>query len=97
VALYHRPAANKPRAPSGEDETPPASCREVLRSLWDYLDGHCTPALAHRIGGHANACVACYHVRRSQERFFTSLVDVRARSKAPPGLEERVRSALRNG
>jgi mycothiol system anti-sigma-R factor len=93
MTLNHRPAQNR-LSPSDAADLPSPECREVVTNLWDYLDGNCSSELAERISAHISSCAVCLQFRRSQERFFEALAEVRERSTAPRHLHDRVRQAL---
>lgn len=69
-------------------------CRELLTSLWDRRDGHCSPDRAQRVDAHLEACVRCYRLGEFQHRFFAALGELRGRWPAPAHLHDRVRTAL---
>ena len=94
MTLNHSPAAqNRLASPDAPDMSSP-ECQEVLANFWDFLDGNCSPELATRIDAHVASCLPCLGFRRFQERFFTSLAEVRERSPAPARVHDRVREAL---
>jgi mycothiol system anti-sigma-R factor len=93
MTLNHRPPQNR-LSPSDVGDLPSPECREVVASLWDYLDGNCSSELAERIDAHISSCASCLRFRQAQETFFEALAEVRERSPAPRHLHDRVRQAL---
>ncbi len=64
-------------------------CSEVIRVLWDYLDGELTAERAEEIRRHLEVCAGCRAVTQFEEEFLRAvrrLLDV-----PPPGGELRAR------
>ncbi|MDP2480187.1 MAG: zf-HC2 domain-containing protein [Candidatus Palauibacterales bacterium] len=60
-------------------------CREVLESLYDYLDGELGPARELRVARHLEACAACGARVRFERSFLQAIRRGRAPSAAATG------------
>lgn len=68
------------------------SCREVIRQLWEYLDGELPLGRMEEIAAHLAACARCHPVYRFEFTFLALLARQRAYGRGPsPGLVERIR------
>ena len=72
-----------------------ASCTEVLRHLWDYLDEEITPHGAERLRAHIASCEQCRAYEGYQTCFLDALAKVRASFAAPHDLREKLADKLR--
>jgi anti-sigma factor (TIGR02949 family) len=75
-------------------DTLPPECQEVVKQLWDYLDGRLAPELSEKLRAHIVACANCFRYQEFQLRFFALLAEMRDRSVAAAGLREQVLHAL---
>ena len=48
-------------------------CEEVMRSLWDYLDGELTPDRMQEIRAHIDMCKRCYPQYQFERSFLEAL------------------------
>lgn len=69
-------------------------CEEVLRVLFDYLDGELADADDHLVRAHLERCRSCFS-RAEFERRLKSHVRELASEPAPPALENRIRGLIR--
>lgn len=77
---------------------PMLNCDEVMRQLWDYLDGELTPDRMKAINGHLAMCARCYPQYKFEEEFLGVLGRARCEHSNPSGLRKRVMDELyRNG
>jgi anti-sigma factor (TIGR02949 family) len=72
-----------------------ASCVEVLRHLWDYLDDEITPAGAERLRAHIEACSTCRQYEGYQACFLETIATLRTQMDAPNELRERLATRLK--
>ena len=72
-----------------------ASCVEVLRHLWDYLDDEITPAGAERLQAHIAGCSTCRQYEGYQACFLETIATLRTNIDAPRELRERLAGKLR--
>jgi predicted anti-sigma-YlaC factor YlaD len=75
---------------------PPLDCAEVVRSLWDYVDGRAQPATVEAIEDHLALCAGCRAFAEFERRFVASLADLRGRHSDPARLRDDVLRVLRN-
>ena len=73
-------------------EMPMLDCEQVMRQLWDYLDGELAPASMGAIRAHVDLCKRCYP-QYEFERSFLAAVAARAPQHSDP---ERLRMRLMN-
>ncbi len=73
----------------------PASCVEVLRHLWDYLDAEMTPAGTERLRAHIAGCAQCREYQGYQSCFLESMAKLKANLEAPSELRDKVAEKLR--
>jgi anti-sigma factor (TIGR02949 family) len=72
-----------------------ASCVEVLRHLWDYLDEELTPAGAERLRAHIAGCAQCQKYEGYQSCFFDTMARLKREIDAPTELREKLAEKLR--
>ncbi len=72
-----------------------ATCVDVLRHLWDYLDDELTPAGAERLRSHIATCATCREFEGFQSCFLDGLARLRRELDAPTSLREKVAEKLR--
>jgi anti-sigma factor (TIGR02949 family) len=72
-----------------------ASCAEVLRHLWDYLDEEVTPTSAERLRGHIAACPQCKEYSAYQSCFLEAVSHLRQELSAPGSLRARLAQRLK--
>lgn len=73
-----------------------ASCVEVLRHLWEYLDDEMTPHGAERLRAHIAGCAQCREYEGYQECFLDTLASLRAQIDAPDGLRAGLAQKLKS-
>jgi anti-sigma factor (TIGR02949 family) len=74
----------------------PASCVEVLRHLWEYLDAEMTPAGAERLRAHIAGCAQCREYEGYQTCFLEAMARLKADLDAPRVLRDKVAEKLRS-
>ena len=72
-----------------------ASCADVLRHLWDYLDDEMTPRGADRLRAHIVSCAQCQDLEVYQSCFLDTLAQLRMEFDAPTELRQRLADTLR--
>jgi len=73
-----------------------ASCADVVRHLWDYLDEQLTPDGADRLRVHMASCTTCRGYSDYQACFLEAVARVRTKSDAPVSLRERLAEGLKS-
>lgn len=80
------------QAPPGSyDESP--DCRQVIKTLYDYLDGELTEERRHVIQAHLEGCSPCLEAF-DFEAELKAVIARRCREEVPEGLRRRVAQAL---
>jgi anti-sigma factor (TIGR02949 family) len=69
-------------------------CDEVMRQLWDFLDGELTPERMRAIEAHLAMCGRCQPQAEFERAFLRAVASVRRESGDTAGLSVRVRRAL---
>jgi mycothiol system anti-sigma-R factor len=59
-------------------------CSEVIRRLWDYLDGELDENWSAAIQAHLAECARCYPQYRFEFAFLQALARKRERAPRPP-------------
>ena len=72
-----------------------ASCVDVLRHLWDYLDDEMTPRGADRLRAHIEGCPQCQGMEGYQSCFLDTLAQLRSEFDAPTELRQRLADKLK--
>ena len=72
-----------------------ASCVDVLRHLWDYLDDEMTPRGADRLRAHIATCEQCRELEGYQSCFLDTLAQLRSEFHAPTELRQRLADKLK--
>jgi anti-sigma factor (TIGR02949 family) len=72
-----------------------ASCADVLRHLWDYLDEQITPEGAERLQAHIASCSKCQGYSAYQACFLEAVARLRAELGAPETLRARLAEGLK--
>ena len=72
-----------------------ASCVDVLRHLWDYLDEEMTPRGAERLRAHIASCEQCRGLENYQSCFLDTLAQLRSEFDAPTELRQRLADKLK--
>lgn len=72
-----------------------ASCAEVLRHLWDYLDEEITPVSADRLRAHIAGCPQCKEYSVYQSCFLEAVSRLREEFGAPGSLRARLAQRLK--
>ncbi len=71
------------------------SCRDVIKQLWDYLDGELAPEHADDFAAHLAECARCYPQYRFEFAFLEALARQRDRfSRLPRPLVQRLHSVI---
>ncbi len=72
-----------------------SDCQDVLRQLWEYLDGELPAGEAEEIREHLADCAHCNPQYEFQLRFLDALVKAYAAREVPhPEFVRRLRAAL---
>ena len=72
-----------------------SDCQDILRQLWEYLDGELPAGEAEEIREHLEDCAHCNPQYEFQLRFLEALVKAyAAREVPPPEFVRRLRAAL---
>lgn len=72
------------------------NCDEVMRQLWDYLDGELTPERMQAIEAHLAMCGRCHPQAEFERAFLRAVAQAKREPSDPEGLAARVRQALRS-
>ena len=72
-----------------------ATCVDVLRHLWDFLDDEITPAGKARLQAHIDQCATCREFEGFQSCFLEGLAKLRRHFDAPSGVREKLAEKLR--
>lgn len=70
-------------------------CDDVMRQLWDHLDGELTPGREEAIRTHLAVCKRCYPQYDFESAFLQALKAGRRSHSRPDALKTRVLGALR--
>ncbi len=73
----------------------PPDCEEVVRALWDFLDGELEEADVERIEEHLEHCGYCRSHSTFERRLVDELAGLRRQHSDPDALRSRVEAALR--
>ena len=73
-----------------------ATCADVVRHLWDYLDEQLTPEGAERLRAHMTACEKCRGYSDYQACFLEAVAKLRANLDAPASVRERLAEGLKS-
>ena len=81
---WHRPATHT------------LDCRDVMRQLWEFLDGELPPDEHRALSQHLAACARCNPHYRFQFHFLAAVVHAHAEPRPAPSADftRRVRVAL---
>jgi mycothiol system anti-sigma-R factor len=74
--------------------TLPPECQEVVRHIWDYLDGRLDAAFAERLRAHIAGCAPCLKYEEFQRSFLDLVGRLREEPAASRELEQQVVAAL---
>lgn len=74
---------------------PRLDCAEVVRSLWEYLDGRAGPELVREIDRHLARCDGCRAHFEFEERLVRAISEARKQHSDPVRLREEVLKVLR--
>jgi anti-sigma factor (TIGR02949 family) len=72
-----------------------ASCADVFRHLWDYLDDQIAPGGADRLRAHIASCAQCQEYEVYQECFLQAVSKLKVELGAPESLRERLAEGLK--
>lgn len=75
-------------------DAPPLGCEEVVRSLWEYLDGRAGPERMAAIEAHLERCEQCLAHAAFEEKLVRTLAALRRRHSDPQRLRESVMAVL---
>lgn len=70
------------------------NCDEVMRQLWDYLDGELTPERVDAIEAHLAMCKRCFPHAEFERSFLRAMSQIRREPADGSALADRVRRAL---
>lgn len=71
------------------------NCEEVMRQLWDYLDGELTPERMQAIEAHLAMCGRCHPQAEFERAFLRAVASVRTEPADLEGTATRVKAMLR--
>lgn len=80
--------------PDPHPDTIPGDCVNVLRHVWEYLDGRLTDAAAEELRAHIHACPRCFEYQLFQQSYFAAMERLRARAAVPWHVRARVLANL---
>ena len=78
-----------------EDTNGSTNCEDVVRSLWDYLDGELDETTAGKIQSHLDYCGHCKSHADFEQELVTKLAGLSREHSDPKRLKEQVLAALR--
>lgn len=73
----------------------PLDCAEVVRALWEYLDGRASAEHASAINEHLALCEGCRAHFAFEERLVRTISELRKQHSDPERLREEVLAVLR--
>jgi mycothiol system anti-sigma-R factor len=73
-----------------------ATCADVVRHLWDYLDDQLTPEGAARLNAHMASCTTCRGYSDYQSCFLEAVAKLRAQLDAPESLRAKLAEGLKS-
>lgn len=73
-----------------------ATCADVVRHLWDYLDDQLTPEGAERLRTHMASCATCSGYSDYQSCFLEAVAKLRAQLDAPESLRAKLAEGLKS-
>ena len=73
-----------------------ATCADVVRHLWDYLDDQLTPDGAERLRSHMASCATCRGYSDYQSCFLEAVAKLRAQLDAPGSLRAKLAEGLKS-
>lgn len=74
-------------------ETAPMDCEQVVRLLFEYLDGEVSDEQQRHVNGHLKVCRSCFSRAEFEKRLRLHL-DPLGQEVVPGALEQRVRSII---
>lgn len=75
-------------------DAPALDCGEVVRSLWEYLDGRAGPERTAAIQDHLDQCAQCRAHADFEEKLVRTLAGLRRQHSDPQRLREHVMAVL---
>jgi len=82
--------------PVAPQAPPPPECREVVVSLWEYLDGRLEPESVASIETHLALCEGCRALADFEKRLVRTLSGLRGQHTDPVRLRQDVLAVLRD-
>jgi anti-sigma factor (TIGR02949 family) len=73
----------------------PLDCAEVVRALWEYLDGRASAERAGALEEHLASCEGCRAHFAFEERLVKTIARLRKQHSDPARLREEVLAVLR--
>ena len=70
-------------------------CDQVVRTLWDYLDGELTDERMNEVRAHLKACRGCFPHFDFERAFLEALAKSKEEQAAPDELRRKVVAKLR--
>jgi anti-sigma factor (TIGR02949 family) len=70
-------------------------CEQVVRTLWDYLDGELTDERMNEVRAHLKACRGCFPHFDFERAFLDALAKSKEEQAAPDELRRKVVAKLR--
>ena len=80
--------------PETHPELIPDDCMNVLRHVWDYLDGRLTAQAAEDLRDHVRACPRCLEYQLFQQSYLAAMERLRAHTAAPWHVRAKVLASL---
>lgn len=74
---------------------PMMNCEDVMRQLWDYLDGELTPERMQAIEAHLAMCGRCHPQAEFERAFLRAVAQVQREPSDTERLAARVMAVLR--
>jgi len=68
-----------------------AECAELIRNVWNFIDGECKPEDREKLRRHLEECPPCEHLHGLEERLKGLIATKCSGEKAPEHLRERLR------
>jgi anti-sigma factor (TIGR02949 family) len=70
-------------------------CEQVVKQLWDYLDGELTDDKMSEVRAHLKACRGCFPHFDFEREFLEAIAKCKGEQAAPEELRRRVLAKLR--
>ena len=74
--------------------TDDSNCNEAIHTLYEFLDGECTPQRQAEIRQHLEACLPCF-AAYDFEAELRQMISRKCQDQAPVALQQRITDSLR--